>query len=67
MREQVLHRLPVDLHEFQVDVFAGEQVLGENAHPGTDFQYGGIGFPRTPCGLKPLSDFLRKSRGRPAG
>jgi len=39
MREQVLHALPVDLHEFQVNVLPLQQVLGQYPHAGTDFQY----------------------------
>ena len=36
--EQVIHRLPVDFHEFQVDVFPLQQILGQYPHAGADFQ-----------------------------
>ena len=64
VREKVFHALRVNLDEPKVNVFPLQQVLGKDAHPGAYFQNGGIGFPRPPFDLKPLSVFLRKTRGR---
>ena len=36
--EEVVHRLTVDLHQFQVDILPLQQVLGQHPHAGSNLQ-----------------------------